>query len=218
VDAAPLFFVIQALLSAFVSWIAATTTGIPVDSGKGDGYTLLVNSGHTRRGAEIIGILGAFWGLAGVSLLLGSAVYRLSLLAIDAFSYTLHWHHWLALAAIVLFMAYSEGYRAFQKGFSPRVVARARYLKLHPQPLHAALAPLFCMGFLHATKRRQITSISVTAGIIVLVLLVRLLPQPWRGIVDAGVVVGLMWGLISLGVFALRAFLAEEFLFSPEIP
>lgn len=177
-----------------------------------------MNSGQARNGAEILGMLAAFWGLAGVALLIGSAVYRLSLLAIDAFSYTFHWNHWLALAAIVLFMAYFEGYRAFQKGFSPRVAARARYLKLHPFPLHAALAPLFCMGFLHTTTRRQITSISVTGGIIGLVLLVRLLPQPWRGIVDAGVVVGLLWGLVSLGVFALRAFLAEDFPFSPELP
>ncbi len=163
-------------------------------------------------------MVAAFWGLTGVALLLGSAVYRLLLLAIDAFSYSFQWNHWLALAAIVLLMAYSEGYRAFQKGFSPRVAARALYLKMHPRPLHAALAPLFCMGFLHTTPRRQITSISVTAGIIALVLLVRLLPQPWRGIVDAGVVVGLLWGLVSLGVFALRAFLAEEFPFSPELP
>ncbi len=165
-----------------------------------------------------MGILGSLWGLAGVMLLLGSAVYRLTPLAVDAFSHEMLWYHWAFFVFVLLFMAYAEGYRAFQQGFSPRVAARARYLRNHRNTLHALLAPLFCMGYFHAPKRRRVTSISVTAGIIVLVLLVRLLPQPWRGIVDAGVVVGLAWGLVSLLVFAIQAFTVEEFKYSPEVP
>jgi hypothetical protein len=74
------------------------------------------------------------------------------------------------------------------------------------------------MGYFHAPKRRRITSISVTAGIIVLIILVRLLPQPWRGIVDAGVVVGLAWGLISLIIFSFQALSREQFKYSPDVP
>lgn len=166
----------------------------------------------------MIGKLGAYWGLAGVILLLGSAVYRLTLLAINAFSYEWHWYHWVALALIVLFMAYAEGYRAFQQAFSPRVAARARYLRDNPNLLHAIFAPFFCMAYFHAPKRRTIVSISVTVGIIILVILVRLLPQPWRGIIDGGVVVGLAWGLISLFIFSLQAMTSEEFSYSPEVP
>ena len=33
---------------------------------------------------------------------------------------------------------------------------------------------------------------------IVLIVSVRQLPQPWRGMVDAGVVVGLTWGVVSI--------------------
>ena len=73
----------------------------------------------------MIGTLGAFWGLAGVSLLLGSAVYRLTLVSVEALSHELLWYHWMALVLNVLFMAYSEGYQGFQLGFSPRVAARA---------------------------------------------------------------------------------------------
>jgi hypothetical protein len=58
----------------------------------------------------------------------------------------------------------------------------------------------------------------VTAGIIVLIILVRLLPQPWRGMVDAGVVVGLAWGMISLILFGLQALGGERFDYSPEVP
>jgi hypothetical protein len=46
---------------------------------------------------------------------------------------------------------------------------------------------------------------------------VRLLPQPWRGIVDAGVVVGLTWGTISLVVFCIQALTAPTFAISPEV-
>jgi len=162
--------------------------------------------------------LGAWWGLAGVALLLGSAVYRLTPMAVGAFSFEFRWYHTVTLALVVFFMAYAEGYRAFQLGFSPRVAARARYLQHHGRLSHLVLAPLFCMGFFHATRRRQITSISVTAGIIVLVLLIRLLDQPWRGIIDAGVVVGLAWGLLSLVLFSIRALTSATFPYSPEVP
>ncbi|MEW6109730.1 MAG: hypothetical protein AB1632_11270 [Nitrospirota bacterium] len=171
-----------------------------------------------KKDGRLMGAFGAFWGLSGVSFILGSAIYRLSLLAVDAFSHVFLWYHWMSLLLIILFMAYSEGYRAFQHGFSPRVVARARYLKNHPHILYSILAPLFCMGYFHATRRRQITSISVTFGIIILVLLVRLLPQPWRGIVDAGVVIGLVWGLVSIIIFSFQAFTSEKFQYSPEVP
>jgi len=166
----------------------------------------------------MIGVVGAVWGLAGVSLLLGSAIYRLSLLVIEGFSYHFLWYHWVMLVLVVLFMAYFEGYRAFQKGFSPRVAARARYLRDHPHTPYILAAPLFCMGYFHASGRRRVTSISVTAGIVVLVLLVRLLQQPWRGIIDLGVVVGLAWGLVSLIIFSVLAFSSKIFPYSAEVP
>jgi hypothetical protein len=166
----------------------------------------------------MLGMIRALWGLAGVVLLLGSAIYRLTPRAVEAWSYEFGRQHWIFFAFVMLFMAYAEGYRAFQLGFSPRVAARARYLRTHRNALHAVLAPLFCMGYFHAPKRRRITSISVTAGIIVLIVLVRLLPQPWRGLVDGGVVVGLAWGLISLVIFSLQALSRERFDYAPEVP
>jgi hypothetical protein len=171
-----------------------------------------------ERQEKVMGILGAIWGLTGVLLLLGSAVYRLAPLAIAAYSYGFFWYHWLALFLILIFMAYAEGYRGFQKGFSPRVASRALYLKNNPRLLHVLFAPFFCMGFFHAFRRRKITSVSVTSGIIVLIILVRFLAQPWRGIIDAGVVVGLAWGLISLILFVLQAFSSKEFTYSPDVP
>ena len=100
-------------------------------------------------------------------------------------------------------MAYAEGYKGFHLGFAPRVVRRASYLRDNPQLSHTLLAPLFCMGYFYTTTRRQIVSIGLTVMIICFVLIAGLLPQPWRGIVDAGVVVGL-----SLGVASILYFLA----------
>ena len=165
-----------------------------------------------------MGLLGATWGLTGVFLLLGSAVYRLSFVAIAALSSDFLWYHWVSLSLSVLFMGYAEGYRAFQQGFSPRVAARAKYLKNHPNILHVLLGPLFCMAFFYAPLKRKITSVSVTAGVIILILLVRLMPQPWRGIIDLGVVVGLAWGFVSLIIFSFLAFRSDTFDYSPEVP
>ena len=131
---------------------------------------------------------------------------------------TLSMSHWTALVVSLLFMGYAEGYRGFQCRFSPRAAARARYLKQHPTPLRILLAPLFCMGFFHATRKRKIVAYSLTTMIILLIIFVRRLPQPWRGIVDAGVLLGLGWGVISLWYFSLRAFFGKNFSVSPETP
>jgi hypothetical protein len=85
------------------------------------------------------------------------------------------------------------------------VVARALHLARHPRPLHLLLAPFYCMGLVHASRRRLVTSWVLVVTIASMVVAVRFLPQPWRGMVDAGVVVGLGWGLVAILVFAARA-------------
>ena len=116
---------------------------------------------------------------------------------LEAFHFGLEWYHWLVGVVNVIFMAYCEGYKGFQQAFSPRVAARARYLEERPHWLRTLLAPLFVMGFFHATKRRLIVTYSLTIGIVILILLFRQLPQPWHGVLDAGVVIGLAWGSIA---------------------
>lgn len=165
------------------------------------------------------GSLAAGWGLLGISLLLGTAIARLSLVAADAFSYPWSSAQYALFVGFTLFMAYSEGYKGFQKAFSPRVAARARHLAQSPHPpARVWLAPLFCMGFFGATRRRQTVTWCLTLGIIGLILVVRLLPQPWRGIIDFGVVIGLTWGLVSLWIYTWLAFTRPHFAHNPELP
>jgi hypothetical protein len=153
-----------------------------------------------------MGTWAAAWGILGVSALLGWAIARLSVAAGRALSAPLTPGQWAALVAVVLGMAFFEGYRGFQRSFSPRVAARARHLALHPTPARALLAPLFCMGFFGASRSRRVAMVVLTAGISVLVAIVSRLSQPWRGIVDAGVVVGLTWGVVTLWIYTARAF------------
>lgn len=166
----------------------------------------------------MLGRLGALWGLLGVMLLIGWAVVRLTPVGMEAWGMPWGMVEWLVAVPWLVFMLVGEGYRGFQKGFAPRVAARARYLREHPRPLHVLLAPLFCMGFIHATRKRRIVSVAVTSGIVVLILTVRMLPQPWRGIVDLGVVAGLAWGLVAIAVFGARALTAERFEHPAETP
>ena len=164
-----------------------------------------------------MGLFGAAWGVAGFAFLLIYTIYRLAPISTEAFTHSFTWIQWVILVGNTTMMAYLEGYRGFQKGLSPRVVARARYLKNHPTLLRALLAPFFCIGYFHATQKRQIISYSLTVMILIFILLVRQLDQPWRGIVDVGVIVGLSWGLISLIISGIQALNGSKFSTSPEV-
>jgi hypothetical protein len=121
---------------------------------------------------------------------------------LSVFSLTL-WQ-WLIMLAWFTYMLWAEGYKGFHLAFAPRVVVRASYLANNPKPLHVLLAPLFCMGYIHATPRRRIMSIGLSLMIVCFVLLARMLPQPWRGIVDVGVVAGLIVGVGSIVFYLLQ--------------
>lgn len=147
---------------------------------------------------RFVGWLGAIWGLVGVLGLLAYAVYRLAAISIDAFQLPFTWMHWLLLIGNTLFMAYSEGYKGFQRGFSPKVVSRAQDLLHDPRPLPVLLAPLYCMHYFDSSPRQLISTYLLTVMIIALIIIFHMLDQPWRGILDAGVVVGLSWGIVTL--------------------
>lgn len=121
-------------------------------------------------------------------------------------------------AAWLTFIVYVEGYRAFQKRFSPRVVARALHLAEHPRPLHVALAPLYVMALLHTTRRRLITSWILVAGIVAVILLVRSFPPVWRALIDAGVALALAWGTAVMIIYFVRGLAGHPMPVGPDLP
>jgi hypothetical protein len=178
------------------------------------------NYGLKSFGVKIImNRIAFYWGIGGVLLLLGFAIFRLAPMAIELGNISLSTLHWLCLIFSVVYMAYAEGYKGFHLAFAPRVVIRANYLRNNPRLSHVVLAPLFCMGYLYATRKRQIMSYALTAMIICFIIIARMLPQPWRGILDAGVVVGLSLGIASILYFLiLFRKNPDSIAISPEVP
>ena len=145
------------------------------------------------------------WGLLGVSGILLSPILRLGVVALETVQAGLTPVQWGVTAVWCVFMVYAEGWRGFHKQFSPRVVVRALGLAASLPALPAVLAPFTCMGLLHATRKRLIVSWCLLIGIVLLIVGVRQLPAPWRGIVDVGVVLGLSTGLLSIWYYTVRA-------------
>lgn len=144
--------------------------------------------------------LGAIWAAVGITLILGGAIFRVTPRVFDAFDVGLSLWQWVILVAWVGFMLVSEGYRGFQLKFSPRVATRMWYLYQHGRTLDLWLAPLYCIGYYGAPRRRIISSWLLTIGVALIIIVVSQFTQPWRGIIDCGVVLGLLYGLISVYV------------------
>jgi hypothetical protein len=148
----------------------------------------------------------AAWGVLGVLVLFGNAVWRLTPLALEPIADgSLTAWQGVLYAAWVVFNAWAEGYRAFQRAFGPRVVRRAFELAADPRPLRVALAPAYCLSLFAAPRRRVAIAWATIGGVASLVVAVRLVPQPWRGIIDGGVVVALAWGFVVMVVEFARA-------------
>ena len=168
-----------------------------------------------RRG---LGWLVVAWGIGGVVALLARAVVRLTPMAwIPIADDLLGPLHVFLYVVWVIWMGWVEGVRGFHQRFSPRVVVRGLYLKDSTRPLEWILAPAFCMGLFGATRRRLIASWAIMIGVIVLVILVGQLGQPWRGIVDGGVVVGLSIGTASIVWYLVQALRGHPPDISPDV-
>lgn len=151
-------------------------------------------------------LLIASWGVMGVAVFILRALVELTPIALEPIGDgSLTSWQWVLLGAWVLFNAYAEGYRGFHRRFSPRVVERAMELGDNPGWFRALFAAPYCMGLFRAPRRVLITSWVLLFAIIGVVIFVRQLPQPWRGIIDAGVVVGLGAGLLSMLLLFARA-------------
>ncbi len=159
------------------------------------------------------------WAILGVTLLLSQAMFRLSQIAWEAISSGLMTNTQIAICAVwTISNIYLEGYRGFHTRFVPRVIARAHHLALHPRQPAVILAPLFAMAFFHSNRRAKAAAWGVSIAVIIAIVYVRTLPQPWRGIIDSGVVAGLLFGTLSLLWGALGRLRGNDPTGSPDLP
>ena len=72
----------------------------------------LLDKAHAGWAAQW-GLAGALWGLVGLLGLLLYALVRLTDVVVAGLDYDWHWHHVALAGANAVFMAWSEGLRAF---------------------------------------------------------------------------------------------------------
>lgn len=140
------------------------------------------------------------WALLGVTLVLGRPILRMAPVALEVLSQPLDFWRVAAMMGSVLFMAVGEGFYAFHLRFAPRFAGRLVRLVDEPKPIQSLLAPLTCMGLVPFDRDDYPLwgrSLLVVVAIVALVLSVRTLGQPWRGIILMGVVLALTVGLMS---------------------
>ena len=166
----------------------------------------------------MLGRIGFFWGAIGVVGLLLTSVVRLSNIALEFLHYPAQTWHYVVLSVWVVFMAYSEGYKGFQQAFSPRVAARLLWLQNNPKPWLVLVAPLFAMGFVYASTKRTLVSFTILIMVAAFIIIALNLPQPWRPILDAGVVIGLLWGAVATGWQIYAVMRAGTSLIDPDLP
>merc|ERR1712039_89309 len=156
------------------------------------------------------------WGAVGVAAYLTYGIKKVVPIVTEGVADFTSYQQWCALAAVILFFAYYEGYKGFQKGFAPRVVSRAWAVSESSRPdkqmpiLHKLFAPAFCIGYFHGTRARVITSWAVSSTIVLLVVGVKRIGNPTRAIIDAGVIVGLAWGVCSILAMFTRSLLTGQ--------
>lgn len=158
------------------------------------------------------------WGTLGVCGLLAFSVQRLTLRAWQVFDNPMDIGYWLGLSLWVVFMAYSEGYKGFQKSFSPRVAARLLWLAEHPRGWLLVLAPIYAMGLIYATPKRLLVSYCILFMVIGLIITASFIPYPWRNILDFGVAVGLLWGTLATFWAITQAVIHTKAEANPDLP
>jgi hypothetical protein len=163
-------------------------------------------------------VLLASWSFMQVLLILGNALRRLIPIVAELDPRTsvakglipLTREQWGMLVVWVLYMMYAEGYKGFYQKLSPLIVKRALLLNDHASVVNVLFGGLFASGMIHANQKRLIVSWGVSLGVLLLVVGVKRLPYPFRGIVDAGVVAGLTFGALSTAWLFARAIVGRK--------
>ena len=164
-------------------------------------------SQHTVRELAIAG-----GSLLVVALTLVESIARLGARALAIFrDQSLSPTDHVIISVIVAVFWYGEGYRALQMRFVPHVVARAFELARSGRRGGAlALGPLYVMSLVGDRREARLRAWLGVAAIVAVVLAVRHLPPFWRGAVDAGVSVALLWGLAALVVRFVQTVRGED--------
>ena len=149
------------------------------------------------------------YSIGGVIAIFSSAIYRLFPHVQKSMSYDFSALNWIILTIYLIVMIVGKGYFALHRGFVPRVINRSELLAKDGKLVDRLLAPLYCMGFFKAPKKRMIISYVMIFFIVLFIVSASKIVQPWRGIIDLGVVVGLSLGILSLLFLGFKKLISE---------
>lgn len=140
----------------------------------------------------------SLWAVAGVVLLFANAAYRLGVRGIATIREGLGPWEWAALALLTGLFVYGEGVRALERRYAPFVIGRVVRLREEPSAAYRLLAPLYALALIGARAGTLARAWGGMAAIALAVIIVRALPEPWRGITDFAVAAALAWGLLAI--------------------
>lgn len=150
------------------------------------------------------GTAASVWALVGVVALFTRAITGLGGRGIDTVRAGLGAWEWLVLLLLTAVFVYGEGVRALQRKWAPRVLERSAAVAGERSLALRLLAPLYAMMLVGAPRATLLRAWLGISAIVAAVLLVRALPEPWRGIIDLAVAAALLWGLGALLLGARR--------------
>ena len=149
------------------------------------------------------------WALLGVAGLFTSAVMRLGSRGLATVRAGLSPGQWILLVSFTFVMVYGEGVLALQRKWVPRLLRRARALRHEPLGLQL-LGPLYGLSLVGGTRKELLRGWLGTLAIVTAIVIVRSMPEPWRGIVDVSVASALAWGLLSIALGSPEVFRSTE--------
>lgn len=144
------------------------------------------------------GRLATMWALAGSAVVLTHAAVRLGAQGLDTVRNGLGSGEWLALVVLTTAFVYGEGVLALERRFIPHLVDRSRRLAGEGSAALRILGPLYAFSLVGAPARALVRAWAGVAAIVLAVVTVRALPDPWRGIVDLAVAAALAWAVVAL--------------------
>jgi hypothetical protein len=147
----------------------------------------------------------AVWALAGVGALFANAALRLGARGFGVLRLGITPLEWAVLGLLTALFVYGEGVRALQRVYIPRLIGRVRALHSERSLTLRLAGPLYAMALVGAPPRTMLRAWAGVSAIVAAVLIVRLFPEPWRGIVDVAVAAALAWGTVVLVASAPRA-------------
>lgn len=150
------------------------------------------------------GRAAVWWALIGVVLLFAVSVARLGARGVATMRGGLEPGEWIGLAVLTALFVYGEGVRGIGRRWVPAVLRRIGELRGDVRGIDRVLAPFYAMMLIGAPRRTLWRAWLGVAAIVAAVLIVRALPEPWRGVTDFAVASALAWGMMVILVGARR--------------